>query len=168
MGASILQGCVSIKKSPLQSPCGSVGILEAWASPFCLNSQTSNLNKSREMGELWCFFPVCFCPQRLTGEIKTKLRVPSLGRLKVTRDLGLGRYLCQIPACKVPKSADGNYYFHTNAQDYLTGFKVSGSQGCARDRGLKDEERCKSKGCGESKFNNKKEQDTRMLSLSSW
>lgn len=108
---------LSIKKnSPPQSPCGSTGKLEAWASPFCPNSQTSNPNKSRKMGELWCFFsPVCFCPQKVSGEVKTSLRVPSLGRLKVTRDFVLGRYLCEMPACKVPKNADGNYYFHTSA-----------------------------------------------------
>lgn len=42
----------------------------------------------------------------------------------MTRDLVLGRYLCEMPACKVPKNADGNYYSHASAEDYLLGSRV--------------------------------------------
>lgn len=73
------------KNSASKSPCGSTGKLEAWTSLLCPSSQTSNPNKSREMGELCCFSPACFCPQRVLGEVKTSLRFPSLGRPDIFR-----------------------------------------------------------------------------------
>lgn len=73
------------KNSPSKSSCGSTGKLEARTSPLCPNSQTSNPNKSREMGELCCFSPVCFWPQRVPGEVKISLRFPSLGRPEIFR-----------------------------------------------------------------------------------
>lgn len=52
-----------------------------------------------------------FAPKGCLEKLKHTSEFPLWARPKVTRDPMLGRCLCEVPACKVPKNADGNCYF---------------------------------------------------------
>lgn len=83
IGSSILPGCLESRKTPSSIPPWFNGTLKAWCSPFCPISQISSPNKSRDMDKLsCCFSPVCFSTQMVSGEVKTHLWVPSLGKNK--------------------------------------------------------------------------------------